>query len=76
MGLLSGASGGAGLLYRSMKPQYVCTILLGVSIVVYCCFAFFSIGVIDSRNDNPRPPWSSLQSPMRFVVSFSSCGLS
>jgi hypothetical protein len=63
MGFLSGTTSPFS---RIMKPPYVCTILLGVTILVYCFFAF-SIGVIDTKNlhSNPHPPWPTLQSPIR-----------
>ena len=62
----------ASLLAKVVKPYYLGVVLLGVSIVVYCCFAF-SIGVIDENNEESKqlynhphshPPWPSLQSPM------------
>ncbi|KAG0616408.1 hypothetical protein M758_5G113000 [Ceratodon purpureus] len=62
----------ASLLAKVVKPYYLGVVLLGVSIVVYCCFAF-SIGVIDKNNEDSKqmynhphshPPWPSLQSPM------------
>lgn len=55
---------------KIVRVQYVCTLLLGLSIVVYCCFAAFSIGVLDVNNVNnqelqkQRPPWPTLQSPL------------
>ncbi|XP_024374829.1 uncharacterized protein [Physcomitrium patens] len=49
-----------------MKLQFVCTILLGLSIVLFSVFAF-SIGVIDSNSRklyNQRPPWPTSESPV------------
>lgn len=68
---MGGGPGGGGAKVM-MRAQYVCTILLGVSIVVYCCITAFSIGVIDVNNENlreenQRPPWPRLQSPLRSV---------
>lgn len=51
-----------------MKLQFVCTILLGLSIVLFSVFAF-SIGVIDSNSRklyNQRPPWPTSESPVRY----------
>ncbi len=56
---------------KIVRAQYVCTLLLGLSIVVYCCFAVFSIGVIDFNNQKlqkQRPPWPTLQSPLRYFL--------
>lgn len=66
--------GGEAYALKVARAQYVCTILLALSIAVYCCFAAFSIGVLDVNNENKlhnqRPPWPTLQSPIRYYFFF------